>query len=60
MTGDASSSDHLPELFHIKQDLGAVQKDDGAGVFRVQFRLNFAKGFDPQISSVQVKLLLAR
>jgi pullulanase len=58
MMGDANSSDHLPELFHINQVLGAVQKDDRAGGFRVQFRLYFAKGFDPQISSVQVSFCL--
>ncbi|KAK5674495.1 hypothetical protein LTS10_012883 [Elasticomyces elasticus] len=45
---------HLPELFHITEELGAVQKLDNAGQFCVQFRLFFPGGFDPQITSIRV------
>ncbi|KAK5717000.1 hypothetical protein LTR17_016142 [Elasticomyces elasticus] len=44
----------LPELFHITEELGAVQKPDNAGRFLFQFRLFFPEGFDPQITSVRV------
>ncbi|KAK5696376.1 hypothetical protein LTR17_024252 [Elasticomyces elasticus] len=53
-TATPRSAVHLPELFHITEEHGAVQKPDNAGQFRVQFRLFFPGGFDPQITSIRV------
>jgi 1,4-alpha-glucan branching enzyme len=58
--GDSASSgstDHLPELFHVDQELGTVQKIvDGQA--HVQFRIFFPAGFDPQIVSIRVSFSL--
>ena len=44
----------LPPLFHTNQNLGAVQIDGDAERGRVQFRLFFPAGFDPQIAAIRV------
>jgi pullulanase len=47
-------ADHpLPPLFHITEQLGAVQVDGDSATGRVQFRLFFSAGFDPQIREIR-------
>jgi hypothetical protein len=47
-------ADHsLPPLFHITEQLGAVQIDGDSATGRVQFRLFFPAGFDPQIQQIR-------
>jgi 1,4-alpha-glucan branching enzyme len=45
---------NLPPLFHITERLGAWQVGDDPNNGRVQFRLYFPAGFDPQIQSIRV------
>ena len=53
-----AAAQHLPELFHINQDLGAVEKVDQDGKSHVQFRIFYAAGFDPQVTSIHVSFRL--
>src|SRR3954454_11208239 len=44
----------LPPLFHVNERLGALQIDGDAESGRVQFRLFFPAGFDPQVVEIRV------
>jgi pullulanase len=44
----------LGPLFHIKENLGAVQIDGDSSSGRVQFRLFFPAGFDPHVKEIRV------